>query len=53
MPSQSPEYLLAYTLSEGKLYSQAQSRAIAVWFAGLILVSLTLVMPYWRWLGLV
>jgi di/tricarboxylate transporter len=53
MPSQSPEYLLAYTLSEGKLYSQAQSRAIAVWFAGLVLVSLVLVMPYWRWLGLV
>jgi CRP-like cAMP-binding protein/di/tricarboxylate transporter len=53
MPSQSPEYLLAYTLSEGKLYSQAQSRAIAVWFAGLILLSLVLVMPYWHWLGLV
>jgi DASS family divalent anion:Na+ symporter len=52
MPSQTPEYLLAYTLSEGKLYSQAQARAIAVWFAGLILVSLVLVMPYWRWLGL-
>jgi CRP-like cAMP-binding protein len=52
MPSQSPEYLLAYTLSEGKLYSQAQARAIAVWFAGLILVSLVLVMPYWRLLGL-
>ena len=25
---------------------------IAVWFAGLVLVSLVLVMPYWRWLGL-
>jgi CRP-like cAMP-binding protein/di/tricarboxylate transporter len=53
MPSQSPEYLLAYTLSEGKLYSQAQSRAFAVWFTGLLLVSLILAMPYWRWLGLV
>jgi DASS family divalent anion:Na+ symporter len=52
MPSQSPEYLLACTLSEEKLYSQAQGRAIAIWFAGLILVSLVLVMPYWRWLGL-
>jgi CRP-like cAMP-binding protein/di/tricarboxylate transporter len=53
MPSQSPEYLLAYATSEGKLYSQAQSRVVAVWFGGLILVSLVLVMPYWRWLGLV
>jgi CRP-like cAMP-binding protein/di/tricarboxylate transporter len=52
MPAQSPEYLLAVTLSEGKLYSHAQSRSVAIKFAGLILVSLVLVMPYWRWLGL-
>ena len=53
MPSQPPEYLLAYTCSEGKLYSPAQSRSIALWFAGLVLVCLVLVMPYWHWLGLV
>jgi hypothetical protein len=52
MPGQSPEYLLAYTLSEGKLFSEAQARSIAVWFAGLVLLGLVLVLPYWHWLGL-
>ena len=52
VPSQSPEYLVAYSASEGRLYSHAQARRAAFAYAGIVLVSLLIVQPYWHAIGL-
>jgi CRP-like cAMP-binding protein len=52
VPGQSPEYLVAYTASEGRLYTHAQARKAAFAYAAVVLVSLVVVMPYWHGLGL-
>ncbi len=49
--AQSPVYLVAYATSEGRLYSHAQARRAALVYAGVVLAALLLVLPYWRWTG--
>ena len=45
-------YVGAYAASEGRLFSPAQSRQAAIGFTVVILVALTLSVPYWHLLGL-
>ncbi|MGH2453532.1 MAG: SLC13 family permease [bacterium] len=52
VPATTPEYLVAYSASEGRLYSHPQAIRVAVAYAVMILVALVLIMPYWRLLGL-
>jgi hypothetical protein len=52
LPGQAPAYLVAQAASEGALYSPAQSRAVALGYAGVTLLALVLSVPYWHLLGL-
>lgn len=52
VPATTPEYLAAYSASEGVLFSPAQARKVAFAHAAVTLMSLGLVTLYWRWLGL-
>lgn len=52
VPGQSPEYLVAYTASEGRLYSHQQARRMAFAYAAVVLVSFVVLQPYWHALGL-
>jgi di/tricarboxylate transporter len=52
LPTQTTSYLLAYSTSEGRLFSHRQARQVAFIFAVVMLVGLVLTVPYWRWLGL-
>jgi hypothetical protein len=53
LPGQSPEYMIAYNGSDGKLYTHKHARRVAFGFAGLVLAGLACSLPYWRMLGLV
>ena len=52
LPRQSPEYMIAYSGTDGKLHSHAQARRVAFGYAGLVLAGLAVSVPYWRLLGL-
>lgn len=52
VPATTPEYLAAYSASEGVLFTQAQSRKVAIAHAIVVLLALGLTTVYWRWLGL-
>lgn len=52
VPATTPEYLAAYSASEGILFNQVQSRKVAFAHVAVTLASLALVTFYWRWLGL-
>jgi divalent anion:Na+ symporter, DASS family len=52
LPTQTTSYLLAYSASEGRLFSHRQARQISFIFATVMLVGLVLIVPYWHWLGL-
>jgi DASS family divalent anion:Na+ symporter len=52
LPTQSSAYLVAYTATEGRLYSHAQARRVCFAYALVVLMGLALIVPYWRWLGL-
>ncbi|MBA2447565.1 MAG: cyclic nucleotide-binding domain-containing protein [Chloroflexi bacterium] len=52
LPWQSPSYLVAYSASEGRLYSQSQARRFAVGYTLITLAGLALSIPYWRLIGL-
>jgi di/tricarboxylate transporter len=52
IPSQTPEYLVAYSGSEGRLYSHAQARRVSFAYAAVTLAGLALSVPYWHLLGL-
>ena len=49
---QTPSYLVAYTSSEGRLFSHSQARLAGFGYAIVVLLSLALSVPYWHWLGL-
>jgi DASS family divalent anion:Na+ symporter len=51
LPAQSPEYLVAYGATHGRLYSHQQARRMAFAYQGLALAGLALSMPYWHLLG--
>ena len=52
VPPQTPEYLVAYSGSEGRLYSHRQARRVSFAYAAVTLVGLALSIPYWHWIGL-
>lgn len=52
MPAQSPEYELAYSASEGRLYSHGQARLIAIAYLAVVVGAVVLVAPYWDAMGL-
>ena len=51
VPSQSPEYLVAYGATHGRLYSHVQARKMAFAYEGIALAGLALSLPYWHVLG--
>lgn len=52
IPAQSPEYLVAYGASQGRLYSHAQGRRMALVYDAIALAALAVCLPYWGLLGL-
>lgn len=52
LPLQAPVYLIAYSASEGRLFSHAQARRAAFAYFVVVLVGLLFAIPYWRFLGL-
>lgn len=52
VPAQSPEYLVAYGATHGRLYSHAQGRRLAFVYDGIALTGLAASLPYWHLLGL-
>lgn len=52
IPSQTPEYLVAHSASEGRLYSHAQARRVSFAYTAVVLAGLVLSVPYWHLLGL-
>jgi CRP-like cAMP-binding protein len=52
LPGQAPAYLVAQAASENRLYSPAQSRAVALGYAVVTLLAVGLSVPYWHLLGL-
>jgi di/tricarboxylate transporter len=52
LPSQTVSYLVAQSASEGRLFSHAQAQRFAFGYTALVLLGLTLSVPYWRLLGL-
>jgi DASS family divalent anion:Na+ symporter len=53
VPAQSPEYLVAYGASHGRLYSHGQARRMAIAYDAIALAGLALCLPYWHVLGLI
>ena len=53
IPAQSPEYLVAYGATHGRLYSYAQGRRMALAYEAIALAGLALCLPYWHLLGLI
>jgi hypothetical protein len=53
VPAQSPEYLVAYGASHGRLYSHGQARRMAFAYEAIALAGLALCLPYWHLLGLI
>ena len=51
VPAQSPEYLVAYGATHGRLYSHAQGRRMALVYEAIALAGLALCLPYWHLLG--
>jgi CRP-like cAMP-binding protein/di/tricarboxylate transporter len=52
LPSQTVSYLVAQSASEGRLFSHGQAQRFAFAYTALVLLGLTLSVPYWRLLGL-
>jgi di/tricarboxylate transporter len=52
IPAQSPEYLVAYGASQGRLFSHAQGRRMAFVYDAIALAGLAACLPYWHLLGL-
>jgi len=52
IPAQSPEYLVAYGASQGRLFSHAQGRRMAFVYDAIALAGLAICLPYWHLLGL-
>ena len=51
VPAQSPEYLVAYGASHGRLYSHRQGRRMAFAYDAIGLAGLAACLPYWHLLG--
>lgn len=52
LPAQTTSYLVAYSASEGRLYSHAQARRVGYAYVVVTLAGLALSVPYWRFIGL-
>jgi hypothetical protein len=53
VPAQSPECLVAYCATHGRLYSHGQARRMAFAYEAVALAGLALCLPYWHALGLI
>ncbi len=53
VPAQSPEYLVAYGATHGRLYSHGQGRRMAFAYDAIALAGLAICLPYWHLLGLI
>jgi CRP-like cAMP-binding protein/di/tricarboxylate transporter len=51
-PSQNLAYMVAYSTSEGRLFTHAQARNVCFAYTGVTLLALLASIPYWRMLGL-
>lgn len=51
VPAQSPEYLVAYGATHGRVYSHGQARKMAFAYQAIALAGLALCLPYWHLLG--
>jgi hypothetical protein len=52
IPNETNAYLVAYSASEGRLFSHGQARRVAFGYAAVVLAGLALSIPYWHVLGL-
>jgi len=52
LPATTPEYLVAHSASEGRLYSHPQAQRVALAYVVVTLVGLALAIPYWKLIGL-
>jgi DASS family divalent anion:Na+ symporter len=52
VPATTPEYVAAYSASDGVLFTPAQSRKVAIAHVVVIFAALALSTVYWKWLGL-
>jgi len=48
VPAQSPEYLVAYGATHGRLYSHGQGRRMAFGYEAIALAGLAVCLPYWH-----
>jgi DASS family divalent anion:Na+ symporter len=53
LPTQTASYLVAYSASEGRLFSHQQARPVAYGYAALTLIGIVVCTPYWHALGLI
>jgi di/tricarboxylate transporter len=49
---QTPAYAVAYSATDGRLYSHDQARKVAFGYVAVTLTALVLCVPYWRLIGL-
>jgi len=47
-----PEYLVAHSASEGRLYSHPQAQRVALAYVAVTMVGLAVAVPYWKLIGL-
>jgi len=52
VPAQSPEYLVAYGATHGRLYTHGDARRMAFAYDAIALAGLAVCLPYWSALGL-
>jgi DASS family divalent anion:Na+ symporter len=52
VPNQTNSYLMAYAGSEGRLFTHRAARTACFWYLIVVLGSIVLSVPYWRYLGL-
>jgi CRP-like cAMP-binding protein len=52
LPTQTSSYLVAYSATEGRLYSHAQAQRIALGYVALTFAGLAFAVPFWHALGL-
>jgi DASS family divalent anion:Na+ symporter len=52
VPATTPEYVATYSASEGVLFTQAQSRKVAIAHVAVIFAALAISTVVWGWLGL-
>jgi TRAP-type C4-dicarboxylate transport system permease large subunit len=52
-PQQHILYLTAYHATEGRAFTHAQARPLAIAYAAFVFLAILISIPYWRWIGLI